>query len=224
MVRTRISQLGLAAGAAAVALTVVGCGTTNNAGPAAPTTPASSSAPTENQAPTDSLAPGSSVAVGTEPSATPAAPAQPAGNGLCKAADLKLSFGAGDSGAGTSYRPLVFTNVGDGPCTIQGFPGVSYVGGADGHQVGKPAERVGDKGAPIKLNKGGTASVAIGFVNVQNYDTVTCQPQAVRGLRIYPPQETASMFIELPGTGCANPNIPGDQLTVKTAVQGSNAQ
>ncbi|GAB2980536.1 DUF4232 domain-containing protein [Amycolatopsis acidiphila] len=150
--------------------------------------------------------------------------AQSGDGGLCKSSDLKLSIGQGDAGAGTVYRPLVFTNVSDHTCTIQGFPGVSYVGGADGHQVGQPAVRVGAKGPAVTLNKGQTASAAIGFVNVQNFDTVTCQPQPVRGLRVYPPQETASLFVDMSTTGCGNDKIPGDQLTVKSIVKGSNAQ
>ncbi|TNC27406.1 DUF4232 domain-containing protein [Amycolatopsis alkalitolerans] len=215
MVRVRISQVGLAASAAAVAFAVSACGGgTNNAQPpggtTSATTPPSSSSPAPSS--TSSAAPSSSPAAG------------PGGNGLCKSGDLKLSFGQGNGAAGTVYRPLIFTNVSDHPCTIQGFPGVSYVGGSDGHQIGQAAFRVGTKGAAITLNKGDTASTAIGFVNVQNYDPVTCQPQPVRGLRVYPPQETASMFIEQAGTACANQNIPGNQLTVKTLVKGSNAQ
>jgi hypothetical protein len=214
MVRVRIPQIGLAVTAAALAVAVSGCGQdTNNAQPlpnAATTTPASPS-----DSPTSSAA---------SPSGTSTTPGQPAGDGLCKAADLKVSFGRGDAGAGTVYRPLIFTNVSDHPCVIQGFPGVSYVGGADGHQVGAPAFRAGTKGPAITLNKGETASAAIGFVNVQNYDPVDCQPQPVRGLRVYPPQETASLFVDMAGTGCGNANIQGNQLTVKTLEKGSAAQ
>lgn len=214
MSRVRISQVGLAASAVAAALTVAGCGGSNGAEPTPTPTSTSASA---SPAPTSS-----SSAAPTSVAAAP--PASSAGDGLCKSTDLSLSVGHGDAGAGTVYRPLIFTNVSDHPCTIQGFPGVSYVAGADGHQVGQPAVRVGDKGAAIKLNKGETASAAIGFVNVQNYDPTVCQPQQVRGLRVYPPQETASMYLDQPGTGCANSNIPGDQLTVKTLVKGDNAQ
>lgn len=216
MVRVRISQVGLAAGAAVLAFAVAGCGGANNAAPQ-PSTSTTASSPSTSDSPASSSATTTTVAQG-------APPATQAGNGLCKSSDLKLSFGQGDAGAGTVYRPLIFTNVSDHECTIQGFPGVSYVGGADGHQVGKPATRVGAKGPAIALQPGQTASAAIGFVNVQNFDTVTCQPQPVRGLRVYPPQETASLFIDDPGTGCGSDAIPGDQLTVKSIVKGSNAQ
>lgn len=214
MMRVRISRIGLAGSAAVLAVAVAGCAGSGGT-QSQPTTTTAPSSTSQSPAST----PGTTTTVEQG-----APPAQSADNGLCKSADLKLSLGQGDAAAGTVYRPLIFTNVSDHSCVIQGFPGVSYVGGADGHQVGAAAFRVGTKGDAITLNKGDTASAAVGFVNVQNYDTVTCQPQPVRGLRVYPPQETASMFVDLSTTGCANENIPGNQLTVKTIVKGSNAQ
>jgi hypothetical protein len=213
MVRVRISQIGLAAVTAALATTVVGCGGSTNNGQPQPT-PATSSA----------SAPVSTDASSAAATSAPGATAQPTGNGLCKSADLKLSFGGSEGAAGTVYRSLDFTNISDHPCVIQGFPGISYVGGADGHQVGAAAVRDGAKGAPITLNQGDVAYATIGMVDVGNFDPVTCQPQPVRGLRVYPPQETASMFIDLSTTGCANQNIPGNQLTVKTIEKGTGGQ
>jgi hypothetical protein len=138
-------------------------------------------------------------------------------DGLCKAGDVKLSLGDGDAGAGSVFRPLLITNVSSRRCTIQGFPGVSYVAGEDGHQVGKAAFRAGTKGSAVKLNKGQTAAADLKFVNVQNFDPAVCKPTDVTGLRIYLPQETAAKFLPAPGTGCASSAIPGDQLEVQTA-------
>jgi hypothetical protein len=148
---------------------------------------------------------------------TQAAPnAQPVNNGQCKAGDVKLALGQGDAGAGSRFQPLLITNIGAGPCTIQGFPGVSYVAGPDGHQVGKAASRTGDMGAPVKLAKGQTAAADIQFVQVLNFDEAVCKPTPTTGLRIYLPGETASNFVPEPGTGCAGTGIPGDQLSVKS--------
>lgn len=145
----------------------------------------------------------------------PAPPAPVTDKGDCKAASLKLSIGSSDAAAGTVYRQLVFTNTGTAPCVLQGFPGVSYVTGDDGHQVGPAAVRVGAKGAPITVAPGASAAAPVGFTQVRNYDEAVCKPTSVRGLRVYPPQETASMFIALEGTGCAG-DPPGQQLSVKT--------
>ncbi|MET0235850.1 MAG: DUF4232 domain-containing protein [Kibdelosporangium sp.] len=149
------------------------------------------------------------------PPAPPAPPGPVADKGECKAASLRLSIGNGDTAAGTTFRQLVFTNTGTVPCVIQGFPGVSYVAGDDGHQVGPAAVREGAKGEAIDLAPGASAAAPVGFTQVRNYDEAVCKPTAVRGLRVYPPQETASLFIALEGTGCSG-NPPGQQLSVKT--------
>jgi hypothetical protein len=172
---------------------------------------------TAQPAPISSAAAPSSTST---PSGTPSLPpAQP--DGFCKAADVTLALGRGDGAAGTVYRPLIITDVSGRRCVVQGFPGVSYVAGADGHQVGPAAVRVGTVGSPVTLNKGESASVDMGFVNVANYDPGVCQPTPVDGLRVYLPQDTAAKFVESPGTGCTSDKIPGDQLTVKTAQKGT---
>jgi predicted metal-binding protein len=69
----------------------------------------------------------------------------------CTSVDLEVSLGAAEGTAGQLHRALVFTNTGRHLCTIQGFPGVSYVAGDDGHQVGQAANRDGLKGLPVTL-------------------------------------------------------------------------
>ncbi|MFI6360953.1 DUF4232 domain-containing protein [Streptomyces sp. NPDC050743] len=58
----------------------------------------------------------------------------------CTAADLKVSAGNFDSGAGTTHFQLLIQNTGSSPCTLTGFPGVSFHGG-DGTQIGNGAVR-----------------------------------------------------------------------------------
>jgi hypothetical protein len=200
MVRNTLPHVGLAGIGMVLAAVLAGCGTGsgNTAQPAStPITP-----------PTSTLAGTTSVAGGNQP--TP-------GDGFCKAADVKMALGRGDGAAGTVYRPLIITNVSNHKCVVQGFPGVSYVAGADGHQVGPAAYRDGTKGDPIPLNRGESANADMGFVNVQNYDPTVCMPTPVNGIRVYLPQDTGSKFVEAPGTGCASDKIPSNQLTVKAA-------
>ena len=140
---------------------------------------------------------------------------------LCEVGDLAVTVEYVDAGAGTVHHALRFTNSGTSTCEIQGFAGVSYVGGDDGHQIGRPAEREGDKGAAITLRPGGQAWAPLAAPRTENYDSATCRPEEARGLRIYPPQEYDSMFVRLSATACANPDLPGEQLKVKTLQQGS---
>jgi uncharacterized protein DUF4232 len=220
MLRNKMSRVALICGGAAIAMLVAGCqdGASNAESPEVPSISEAAGAPpstaTEPPAESSTAAPPKGQpplsdtpnAGGEKPSADPAE---------CKVADLKLSLGGGDAAAGTMYRELRFTNKGTRSCTIQGFPGVSYVAGEDGHQVGPAAFRDGSKGRAISLRPGMTVFAPVGFVQVRNYDPAVCKPTSVRGLRIYPPHEYNSMFVSAPGTGCAG-TPPGNQLTVQT--------
>lgn len=173
--------------------------------------------------------------IGTSPAATPSAaapsttPQTPAGdpptggggNGgggnpdRCTTAELSVSFGEGDAGAGSMFLPLLLTNTGDRACELTGFPGVSYVTGDSGEQVGPAAAMDGERGGPVPLAVGDAAVAQLRLVNVANYDAAVCMPTPVRGLRIYPPGDTASLFAPLETTGCAG-TPPGNQLSVQT--------
>jgi Protein of unknown function (DUF4232) len=146
-------------------------------------------------------------------------PDQAATSGECKAPELELSIGEGEGATSTVYRPLRFTNKGNRVCVIQGFPGVSYVTGDDGRQVGPAAFREGTKGAPVNLAPGEAAFATVGFAQVGAFDENVCKPTATRGLRVYPPHETAAMFLPMEGTGCAG-TPPDPQLRVRTVQKG----
>lgn len=218
MPRTRVKTDLLIGGSAVIALLLAGCDgadSTSSANPDVPDISASSSA--TQPAPTTPPPTSTSTAQAQQP-------AQPtpntAASGECKVADLSLSLSEGEGTAGTYYRSLVFTNKGTRTCTIQGFPGVSYVAGDDGHQVGPSAKRNGEKGPAITLEPGESAYADVGFVQVMNYDPAVCQPTETRGIRVYPPHEYDSMFVPSPGTGCAGAP-PGNQLTVSTVRPGT---
>ena len=215
MLRNRI----LVATGVAVALGVAGCSGNVSGKSAGPEVPSfGSTAPTVPSSPSSGPSGSPSTA---PPAANPGeqSPPDAATSGECKAGELKLSIGRGDAAAGTAYRPLRFTNVGQRSCTMQGFPGVSYVAGDDGHQVGPAAFREGTKGAVVTLAPGETAFATVGFTQVHNFDPNVCKPTPVRGLRVYPPHDTASLFLPLEGTGCAG-TPPGNQLVVRTVQKG----
>jgi hypothetical protein len=138
----------------------------------------------------------------------------------CRSGDLEVSLGAEEGTAGTIYRALVFTNRGRRTCTIQGFPGVSFVAGDDGHQVGQAAERRGVKGPVITLAPGAAATAPVGFVNVGALEP-QCRATPVRGLRVYPPHNTAAAFVPFETTACAGTVGPATHLHVSTVHAGS---
>jgi hypothetical protein len=182
-----------------------------------PSASATAAAPaaTDNPA-ADANAPGTRPGGGHAPA--------PAGNPVvCNTGTLAIALGPGDAGAGTVYAPLQFTNRGSRPCVIQGFPGVSYVTGDNGNQVGAAAQRDGARPGPVIIPPGGVASATLAMVQVLNFDQAVCRPTPVRGLRVYPPAERASLFVPIAqGTGCAG-NPPSPQLRV-TAVKAGTGQ
>jgi hypothetical protein len=220
-------SLGIAAiaGVMAVGLLTAACGSPNttNASSDTSTTGSSTTAAsttTASSAPADT---GVNTATGAGGDGSGGASA---GNGQCLSADLKVTAGGGNAGAGHSFIPIVFTNTGAKPCTIAAYPGVSFVAGDDGHQVGDPASRVSAATPTVTLQPGQTASAALSIANVGVYDPAQCKPVAVRGLRVYPPNNTAAQFVPLTGDvqGCSQ-HIPNQTpLQIKPMVAGPNAQ
>ncbi|MGW0042501.1 DUF4232 domain-containing protein [Rhodococcus sp. NPDC003348] len=135
----------------------------------------------------------------------------------CTTQELSVNEGRVEGSAGSVTIPLVFTNTGSRTCTLYGFPGVSYVDGADGVEIGAAATRAGGSGEPVVLAPGGRATATVRAVQVLNYPAEQCNPTPVAGLRVYPPNDTATLFVSRAGTGCAQHGV--DQLEV-TAVDG----
>ena len=54
------------------------------------------------------------------------------------------------------------------------------------------------RGGEVVLKPGAAAAAQLQLVNVANFDAGVCRPTPVRGLRVYPPGETAALFIPLP--------------------------
>jgi hypothetical protein len=137
----------------------------------------------------------------------------------CRTTNLKLSLGPSDGAAGHIFQALRFTNASNQNCVIVGFPGVSYVTGTNGMQVGPAADRDGAIGSQIILKPGQVASTIVTFTDVGVFDPGVCKPTPTLGLRVYPPDSTASMFIAQNGTGCAG-TPPSSQLRVQTIKPG----
>lgn len=152
----------------------------------------------------------------TAAAAAATAPAQLAG---CAVSELRVTLGQGQGAAGSTELPLVFTNVGGRTCALDGFPGVSYVqGGADGAQVGAAATRSGESAGAVTLAPDATATAMVRAVEVQNYPADTCAPTPVAGLRVYPPNDTGSIFVPYATTGCSKTGDGLNQLSVQAVT------
>ncbi|MGA8787720.1 MAG: DUF4232 domain-containing protein [Paenarthrobacter sp.] len=197
--------------AAASLLLLAACGPS-------PSPAGTSSAPPTSSTPSASSTPSSPSATATttpSPSATSAAPAEAT---LCKAASLTASTDStGGGAAGSIYEKLILTNSGTTPCILEGFAGVSLTADANGEPIGEPATR--ETTTPvtkIELAPGKSAWAEIRYTQAGNYGDCTKVPAA--GFRIYPPNDTASLFIAEPHDACSNAGIKLLTITAFQAV------
>jgi hypothetical protein len=109
--------------------------------------------------------------------------------------------------AGTRGIALRFVNTGSVTCTLNGHPGVSFVTGPDGRQVGASAVRRGTS-ARVTLPASGVAYASVGIGTAENYPVADCVPTPVRGFRVFPPDQRASVFVADSDTGCASASVP----------------
>ncbi|MBO9038450.1 DUF4232 domain-containing protein [Curtobacterium flaccumfaciens] len=116
----------------------------------------------------------------------------------CAASSLAGRIEAGSGGAaGSVIVHLVLENTGSTTCTVQGWPGVSFVGGGTGKQIGAAA--VAEKSSPhptVTLAPGKTAVAPLKIVRAENYPAGDCSPQTPDGFRVYPPGSKQSLFVK----------------------------
>lgn len=143
-----------------------------------------------------------------------------ASSSRCQSSDLSVtSKPVAGGGMGHATSRLTFTNVSGGTCWVYGYPGVSFVAGDDGHQVGGAATRDSHHGpgsSAIWLSPDEHAYATLDQANPLNYPEKTCDPTYVRGLRVYPPDETAAKYVPDPGHACANDSIGRPTISALT--------
>jgi hypothetical protein len=127
-----------------------------------------------------------------------------AGPGACPTSALHVSIGNGNGAAGSVYYPIVFTNSSGSPCTLFGFPGVSFVTSPNGSQIGDAATRRSDKPVQtVTLAVGGVAHATLQVVQALNFPATKCQPVTAHFLKIYPPNQTAAVILSFTAKACA---------------------
>ena len=134
---------------------------------------------------------------------------------ICATAGLVvwLNVPPGNDYAGGAYYDLEFTNQSGRTCTLRGYPGVSAVS-LNGSQLGSPAGWGTPATTTVTLPSGATASSQLQITDTGNFGTQCfVQPPAAghpgilptaAGLRVYPPNQTASKVVPYPLRACAH--------------------
>ena len=139
----------------------------------------------------------------------------------CLTKNLSFSIGTSEGAAGSVYEPLRFTNNGSAACTLRGYPGVSFVTGGSGQQVGADATRNPQHATvTVTLAPGATAESIVQVVNHMNYSPAQCKAADVSGFRVYPPGETEAAYVPFDQASSAcSTNVT--QLTVEAVTTAS---
>jgi hypothetical protein len=200
------------------ALLAAACASSDNGGSTAASSPATSSAAaTPAQAATSSTPAGGG---GSSPAASPSAGLTGCATGHLKAA---VVTGEGGAAAGSTYYPVNLTNTGSSSCSLFGYPGVSWVSGPSGSQIGQPATRNPViTPSTVVLAPGQTAHVTIQVVDAGNYDKSTCQPVTAHWLKIFPPGQFTALYVKFSAQTCSAklPSKLGSPLSVDAVKSG----
>ena len=149
--------------------------------------------------------------------------AAPAGAGStaprCRAAEMSAGLANPEGAAGSLYIKIVFRSRSGHRCVLAGRPGVSFVAGDDGHQVGSSARRNLDRPVVVvTLDPGERAKALLRISNQGNYPAARCKPKKARGLRVYPPGSFVAMYIPDAQTVCSSTVIR--QMTIDPVRHG----
>lgn len=137
------------------------------------------------------------TAAPSSPNQSPTAKAtdvSPASVKRCRSSRLTLQLGLSQGTAGTTYQLIVFTNHGSVSCSLFGYPGVSFVG-SGGAQIGKPSSEDRGKKQTIIISVGAQANALLRQPDAGNFPPSACHKATAHRLRVYPPGDTAPLFV-----------------------------
>jgi hypothetical protein len=191
----RADRFALAAGTLICAVAVAGCASSGSSQPGGQPSASASSPPTSGTA---------SGGSNTPAVAAPSSPA--AGSPACPTSSLQLKQGVSQGYAGGVYEVIDFTNTSGNTCTLYGYPGVSLVSGPPYMQIGLAAKRSTSTAKTlVTLAPGATANALLQIVDALNYPSASCGPIKATALKIYPPNQTAPVYLPNTSNGCAKP-------------------
>jgi hypothetical protein len=136
--------------------------------------------------------------------ATASGSAVAAGTPACQTGGLVVWLSNGNGAAGSVFYTMDFTNLSGHTCTLRGYPGVSAVNLAS-NKIGAAATR--DNAKKVKtltLVNNATVRATLRVVEAGNFSPSVCHPTTAAGLRVYPPNQTASKLVPLPFGVCSS--------------------
>jgi hypothetical protein len=216
LARRAVTVAALTCGGAFAAALLAACGSQgahSSSAAAGRTTPSGPSAAPSS--PSDS--PSSQATVHTQPR-------MPATQCPTSALRATVNKTRGGAAAGTNYVPLDFTNTSSHSCDMYGFPGVSFVTGHPGSQIGAAATRQTTFGPEtVTLASGATAHAWLGVVDAGNFSPSACGLVTAHWLKIYPPDQYTALYARFTAPACSKKVKGSDPLIILPIRPGAGA-
>jgi hypothetical protein len=180
-----------------------------------------------NSAPGGASSPGGAAArsAPASPASSPAASHGSTAAG-CSSSVLsaQVDLSQGGAAAGSTYVPIDFTNHSGSACSMEGYPGVSFVRSPSGGQLGNAATR--NPAAPpamVTLAPGGVAHAILQVAEAGNYSRSACTPVTAHWLKIFPPNQVTAIYAQYEVRACSArlPAKLGSQLAVYVVRPGA---
>jgi hypothetical protein len=126
----------------------------------------------------------------------------------CSSRYLRADPGTSEGAAGSIYQVIKFVNLNNVACTLYGYPEVSLASGTPVTQVGAAADRVpGSVKTTVLLAPQGVATALLRITQALNYPPASCGPVSTTWIQIFPPGQTAPLYMPYKSTGCAKPGV-----------------
>jgi hypothetical protein len=203
----RLSGAVVSFGIVGLIVIATACGRTDATTPSLPTAKAAPSTAQPTVPPSTTVAPTTVASTAPPPTASSTTIGTSRGVSGCSTSSLTIASGQPDGAGGSFAFGLTFTNSGLNTCSLFGFPGVSFVG-SSGAQVGFPAARSSATPVVVTLQPGQNARA---LLVVPEPAVAACPAATAMDLRVYPPGQTASVIVPLPGLQavCSSGAAPG---------------
>ena len=172
---------------------------------------------------------GGAAAASSAPASPASSPAASHGSTAaagCSSSALSahVDLAQGGAAAGSTYVPIDFTNTSGSACTMEGYPGVSFVRSPSGGQLGNAAARnTAASPAMVTLAPGGIAHAVLQVAEAGNYSQSACTPVTAHWLKIFPPNQVTAIYAHYEVQACSAklPAKLGSQLAVYVVRPGA---
>jgi hypothetical protein len=137
-------------------------------------------------------------------SQSPSAPATQAGPQPCPTRGLSVYLGLSQGAAGTIYQVIDFKNISGVPCTLYGYPGVSFAAGSPVSQKGIAAdEDPSTARVLVTLAPGAVANALLSIHQAGFYPAARCVPVNTTYIQVFPPNQTTPTYVAYSSQICS---------------------